>query len=438
MILRIWLLFATFLRPTVTEYVAPYLNLTRRCVDYGCERSYDWTETGGLIECFGQDVDNIYHYGPSIFPMRKTYISNEDGTLQWTAIHCSQYELQKAHKTLIFLDVAPYGYLFNCPTMRNDICEECPIGTLPEMLSGDLDEACKLVVLPPEHELGLIEGLSFFVRNQLDAMSITYELDQPCAAWVFQSSCYQCDEGYLPALIGIGRISHCVAAIETTDPERPTRPDCPRGQMRIGDICWACQNFIPKCEECNAKAQCKRCESGYTPLRSHHRVTCVPLCPRGQYYDPETQRCTACPFWCRHCDVYGCLECATGLYRLSTKVQMGENWSERLQCRYNCPLHYYPLHYFPYRCEPCHPSCWGCWGPTDEQCLDCKTVGVLLLLKEKTIKCEGSLNDQLSGVKSLNRLAEARLTIEEQYQHTHREYSRSATGAAIFVRSLEL
>ncbi|CAJ0573420.1 unnamed protein product, partial [Mesorhabditis spiculigera] len=158
--------------------------------------------------------------------------------------------------------------------------------------------------------------------------------------------CLQCEAGFLPALAADGSIRFCVGGTELMGDSRMAST-CPGGYIRTGDLCWACRDLFPKCVGCDREGRCIQCERGYIPIHGHYRVTCVRLCTS-----------------------LGCLECATGLYSMHQHIQ-----DNTVICRYSCPLHYYPLNYFPFRCEPCHPSCWGCRGPTDRDCLDCKTVG---------------------------------------------------------------
>ncbi|CAJ0560528.1 unnamed protein product, partial [Mesorhabditis spiculigera] len=423
MIPGIFPLLLRLIQSNPAEIHPPTLNLTHQCVDSECDRMHDLTETGGLLACFGQNVENIYQYGPTIFPVRQTTIYGGTSQSVTTTIHCSQYQLKMTMSGDRFEDVSqPNGY---CPTTQDDSCDECPIGSRPTHPGPTYQEACELVQIALGYRYK--PRYPFYIKKQSNAWLIAHSADPQCPAGTYQGDfdkdegvrcdkkcprncikcyaakmCLQCEAGFLPALAADGSIRFCVGGTELIGDSRMAST-CPGGYIRTGDLCWACRDLFPKCVGCDREGRCIQCERGYIPIHGHYRVTCVRLCTS-----------------------LGCLECATGLYSMHQHIQ-----DNTVICRYSCPLHYYPLNYFPFRCEPCHPSCWGCRGPTDRDCLDCKTVGFWDM---RALKCDSSMNRNILNAQDLKNLRGAREEVENIYDRSNLRIGFTRTGAAMFAR----
>lgn len=97
---------------------------------------------------------------------------------------------------------------------------------------------------------------------------------------------------------------------------------------------------------------------------------CVPACPPGTFESPGGTDCLRCNAGCDdRLGCFGpgpheCIECAAGSFSIIT------NNLTRFSCVAACPVGMYPD--AARQCQPCHPECDLCYGPSASQCTHCK------------------------------------------------------------------
>lgn len=180
-----------------------------------------------------------------------------------------------------------------------------------------------------------------------------------------QPLCWQCDDGYYLSPNETYCLEGSVENCQTFEFFLDMCKECKYGFIKITGECFDCQEEFENCLDCSAQPGypvCTLCESGFmfddTLMRC---VECQPNCAWCEYqeekneevvcgqciagysYDPLSMECVeACDVErCKYCTKDGgCAICLSGYY-------YSEGSGE---------------------CEPCHESCYECYGPKNYQC----------------------------------------------------------------------
>lgn len=132
----------------------------------------------------------------------------------------------------------------------------------------------------------------------------------------------------------------------------------PRSFPNQGGICWPCHE---SCETCAGAGQ----DSCLTCAPAHLRVTdlavCLQQCPEGYYENTDEGTCIPCEANCASCQDRPdhCTSCDHHLVMFENK------------CYAACPMYTYESD--DYRCIPCHSSCETCTGPSESECILCRS-----------------------------------------------------------------
>ncbi|KAM4807977.1 proprotein convertase subtilisin/kexin type 5-like [Rhinophrynus dorsalis] len=166
-----------------------------------------------------------------------------------------------------------------------------------------------------------------------------------CKACVDKDTCTECMPGYF---------LH----------ERRCLNYCPDGYYSSVGTCQLCD---PMCAKCSGPDpdDCEECSSKSFFL---YNGECFGRCPKGTYYEANTQNCQDCDTSCKLCSssTY-CDECREDL----VKNSQGQCVSHK-----ECSLYEYQDEHGG--CRPCHKKCSRCMGATEHHCLSCLDSHYLL------------------------------------------------------------
>lgn len=127
---------------------------------------------------------------------------------------------------------------------------------------------------------------------------------------------------------------------------------CGIDQYLDGGICKPCHST---CESCDGPTE-HACLSCANPFLLQG-TTCVSVCNKGSFQDPNQRACQPCLHTCINCySKTNCTECLNGL-----KLQGSE-------CQAACAEGYYSD---KGACERCYMSCKTCSGPRENECVAC-------------------------------------------------------------------
>ncbi|XP_070543437.1 proprotein convertase subtilisin/kexin type 5-like [Ptychodera flava] len=142
--------------------------------------------------------------------------------------------------------------------------------------------------------------------------------------------------------------------------------NCPEG-FYAPDLHHRCRYCDYSCASCNGPTSydCLSCPDGRFLVEDTSE--CVKSCQQrpGYFADEERQMCSACNRLCDTCvdSADHCLTCKDG----------AELQGDR--CVVGCPPQTYKDEYDV--CQRCHESCLSCFGPSDDDCLDCQPYYIL-------------------------------------------------------------
>ncbi|XP_054285340.1 furin-like protease 2 [Macrosteles quadrilineatus] len=132
----------------------------------------------------------------------------------------------------------------------------------------------------------------------------------------------------------------------------------PRSYPNQAAVCWPCHE---SCETCAGPGQ----DSCLTCAPAHFRVTdlavCLRQCPEGYIENSDEGTCVPCEANCASCQDRPdhCTSCEHHLVMFENK------------CYAACPM--YTFETDDYRCMPCHSTCETCRGPSDSECITCRS-----------------------------------------------------------------
>lgn len=141
---------------------------------------------------------------------------------------------------------------------------------------------------------------------------------------------------------------------------------CPAGYYpnRNASICKPCDSSCLTCSGAGPNA-CVSCHFGL--YLQPNIPSCADTCPFGYWPNPSTGKCSPCNLACNGCTGplnTQCFTCASGFFLQTLSTQQ--------MCTSYCPegLYQDPI---SGKCNPCNPSCIGCTGPGNKQCVQCST-----------------------------------------------------------------
>ena len=187
----------------------------------------------------------------------------------------------------------------------------------------------------------------------------------PKHGWVLDSSRQKCIKCHSSCERCIGPTSNDCIACSKSDTSLvgfSCKKECPYGTFPNQET-GLCERCHPTCETCSG-ARADNCLSCSKDLvQSESKGMCNSVCPEGQFSKEE--KCEKCHPSCRSCngpDSSNCLNCPNGkaFYNFT--------------CVNSCPdgtflTDTYGIH----QCQPCHPVCHSCYGPSTDNCLLCKS-----------------------------------------------------------------
>lgn len=118
-----------------------------------------------------------------------------------------------------------------------------------------------------------------------------------------------------------------------------------------------CLNCFYSCKSCfgGTKNSCNSCVGDFL---FNPDFSCKMTCPLG-YFSGENQICERCPSECATClNTKECISCTQGLFQFNH------------QCLQSCPTGTW---LDSSKCSLCHLNCEGCNGPSNSDCVECKS-----------------------------------------------------------------
>ena len=117
----------------------------------------------------------------------------------------------------------------------------------------------------------------------------------------------------------------------------------------------------------------------YYKIKLNKTIQCVDECPEQFYADEETRECNPCHVQCKGCTGptdEDCIACKS-LKTMPNMYETKTRNTSKSRCIGVClNQHFETQDGFAKMCIPCHNQCDSCFGPTDQHCHDCKTFKV--------------------------------------------------------------
>ena len=144
----------------------------------------------------------------------------------------------------------------------------------------------------------------------------------------------------------------------------------------MGELYLFIYIFVFILESADHKLSCKACSSSTLLLPN---AQCANTCSAGTYRKLTENVCGICPG-------KDCIDCQEGHGKKCSKCKPLRALSNGL-CKSICGIGNYPNDTLK-ECHKCHPLCFSCDGPTEENCVQCNTQAYKITISpNERMKC---------------------------------------------------